>query len=143
MHFTISNHPTLSAVTRTADLTTLAINTATKQVETTWKINHFLEGVAIPELTKDITMVVDTELLFILDKDGNPSVYAPAPPVEPKFDEKGILIPAEPVVVPETISEYDYWMLMYGSGMPLSDMLDAGIKSTDSRGLIDSKCRYF
>lgn len=142
MHFTISNHPNLPSVERTADLTTLAINTATKQVETTWKINHFLNGVEIKELVKDIKMVADTELLFVLDEKGVPSIYEAPAPVEPQFDEKGILIPQEPVVPPQTITEYDYWIMMYDAGTPFNVMLQAGIDSTDARGLVNTKCAY-
>lgn len=115
MDFTISNHPTLSTVTRTASLQSMSVDNEKKQVTLSLNIRHYLDGIEIPELNKRIESI------------GDNSVQKPFPTEENPEN---------------TIGEYDYWMLAYEANTPLNQMLAVGIQGIDESGLVNSKCNY-
>jgi hypothetical protein len=123
MDFKISNHPIHTAVTRTASLTSMSVDTAQNQVVLKLKINHFLKENHIPEMVKDIISVADNSLQIVV---------GPVPEVTEE----------NPNPVAPTVGEFDYWMLAYEGGMPLKQMLAGGIANIDSNGLINNKCNY-
>ena len=125
MDFTIStNHPQFPLITRTATLTNMALNTMTKELVLSLKINHFLDGVEIPEMVKSITSTADNSFLVVVGA---------AP--EPYTNELGELITPEAPMV----GEYDYWFAAYSSGASLKQMLEGGIANLVNNGSLDAK----
>lgn len=123
MDFTISNHPIHTAVTRTASLTSMSVDTAQSKVVLHLKINHFLGENHIPEMVKDIISVADNTLQIVVG------------PI-PEATEQ------DPNPVAPTVGEFDYWMMAYEAGTPLNQMLQGGIANIDTNGLINNKCNY-
>ena len=115
MDFNISNHPILTSITRTASLTGMSVDVINKNVVLNLKINHFLDGVHVKELVKDIVSIADNNLQLPVPTDDNPNA---------------------------TIGEFDYWMIAFNNHTPLDAMLSGGIANIDANGLINSKCNY-
>lgn len=135
MDFTISNHPTLTSITRTATLTSMSVDTAAKTVVLNLKINHFLDGIHIPELVKDIISMADNSLQIVVGA-------IPEPRIVETINELGEII-TETIQDPApTVGEFDYWMMAYDAHTPLDMMLQGGIINIDNNGLINAKANY-
>lgn len=111
MDFSISNHPYTPSITRTVSLSSMIINIAGKTITLGLIVEHYLDGVKVPELTKTILSVANNNHTF----------------THPTAGE---------------IGEFDYWMLLYEAGTPLSAMLAGGIANIDALGVINNKCQY-
>jgi len=136
MDFNISNHPTLTGITRTASLSTMSVDILTKTLILTVKINHFLDGIQIPELVKDIVLTGANDLQV---PTGEP---APEPTTGYTTNDLGETI-VETIIYPApTMGEFDYWLLMCANHYPLDAMLGAGITKSDKSGLLNGKCNY-
>ncbi len=138
MDFTLSNHPTLPAITRTATLKNMDAAIDEKKVVLKLKINHFLEGVHIPELVKDIITTADnTEQVPTGEPAPEPYVIQVEDPENP-----GQII--DQTVTPEapTMGEFDYWLMSCDASAPLNAMLAGGIANMDAKGVINRKCNY-
>jgi hypothetical protein len=135
MDFTISNHPTLTGITRTVSLIAMSVDTVNKTVVLNLKINHFLDGIHIKELVKDIVSTADNNLLIVI---GAP----PEPTTGYTTNELGETV-IETITHPApTVGEFDYWMVAYENHTPLDAMLQGGITNIDNNGLINSKANY-
>lgn len=115
MTFDISNHPILSAITRTADVTGINVNAQDKEITIFLKIQHYLNGIIIPELVKDIALPANNTMQIPFPTPENPE---------------------------NTIGEYDYWDYATENGTPLKFMIETGVAETDLNGRINAKCNY-
>jgi len=135
MDFNISNHPTLTGITRTVSLIAMSVDTVNKTVVLNLKVNHFLDGIHIPELVKDIVSTADNNLQIAVGPAPDPSTYE-------TVNELGETV-IETITYPApTVGEFDYWMMAYDAHTPLDSMLAGGIANIDANGLINSKCNY-
>jgi len=136
MNFNISNHPTLTGITRTTTLTSMSVDLSSKVLVLGIKINHFLEGIHIPELVKDITSTAGNDLQV---PTGEPAPESTTGYTTNDLGETIIETIEYPV---PTMGEFDYWMLLCTMHYPLDAMLQGGIAKIDASGLLNEKCNY-
>ena len=99
------------------------------------KINHFLDGIHIPELVKDITNTANNDLQVVVGP-------APEDTLNTYTNELGELV-TETISYPApTVGEFDYWMMAYDNHTPLDMMLQGGVNAIDNSGLLNTKCNY-
>lgn len=58
----ISNHPVHNTITRTATLLAINLDYKTKLIYTNLGISHYLDGVSLPQLDKEITLLSDNTI---------------------------------------------------------------------------------